>query len=134
MPHVRSIRVAVVALILLLASVAFADSSLKLGAVFPGWDRVRSGGLYDAAVDMARDYGRQVGHFCSLPEVFFRDRATSILTAELFYESYLPFGSSEVMLLESRDQRVAMIRRSTSPSDVLSVMVALRSGVVLVLC
>ena len=124
------------ALVLLLSSVAGASAatSLKLGAVFPGWDQVRSGPTYDAAGSLARDYARQIGHFCGMPEVFVRERTTSIVTALVFYEGFLPFGASERMLLNSVDQRVTLVSSRTLMADVLSVMVATRSGVVLVLC
>ena len=131
----RPYRVAALVFVLVLAAVAFAGTSVKLGAVFPGWDRLRTGNLHDDAAALARDYGRQIGHVCTFPEVFLRDRSSTIRAAELFYESYLPFGSRETMLLETSSQRVSLVVRSTSRIEVLSVMVVLRSaGVVLVLC
>ncbi len=127
-------RVLALVTLLLACSVALAGTSIKLGAVFPGWDQVRSGSLYNSASDVARDYSRQIAHVCIRPEVFVRDRSTTIMSAKLYYEMYLPFGSNERVLLENRDVRVAMISTRTSFSDVLSVMVPTRSGVVLILC
>ena len=127
-------RVLALVTLLLACSVALAGTSIKLGAVFPGWDQVRSGSLYNSASDVARDYSRQIAHVCIRPEVFVRDRSTTIMSAKLYYEMYLPFGSNERVLLENRDVRVAMISTRTSFSDVLSVLVATHSGVVLILC
>lgn len=127
-------RFVVVALVLVLFSSAMAGTSIKLGATFPGWDRVRSGPTFDAATDLARGYARQIGHVCTMPEVFVRERSTSIITALVFYQTYLPHGASERVLLDGIDQRVALISSRTLFSDVLSVMVSTRSGVVLVLC
>ena len=127
-------RFVVVALFLVLFSSAMAGTSIKLGATFPGWDRVRSGPTFDAATDLARGYGRQIGHVCTMPEVFVRERSTSIITALVYYQTYLPHGASERVLLDGIDQRVALISSRTMFSDVLSVMVSTRSGVVLVLC
>jgi len=130
----RTLRLVLVLMIVTAAATASAGTSIKLGAVFPGWDQVRTGGLYDSASDIARSYSRQIAHVCVRPEVFVRDRATSIMSAKLFYESYLPIGSSERVLLENREVRVAMISTRTSFSDIMSVMLATRSGVVLILC
>lgn len=127
-------RFAVIVLVLAIVSSASASTSLKLGATLPGWDRVRSGPAFDAATDLARGYGRQIGHVCTLPEVFIRGSSTSIITALVFYQSFLPHGASERVLLDGIDQRVAMISSRTLVSGVLSVMAATRSGVVLVLC
>jgi hypothetical protein len=127
-------RFVVVALVLVLFSSAMAGTSIKLGATFPGWDRVRSGTTFDAATDLTRGYARQIGHICTMPEVFVRERSTSIITALVFYQTYLPYGASERVLLDGIDQRVALISSRTMFSDVLSVMVSTRSGVVLVLC
>ena len=69
-----------------------------------------------------------------MPEVFERERTPSIVTALGFYEGFLPIGASERVLLDSFDQRVALVSSRTMPLDALSVMVATRSGVVLVLC
>ena len=126
-------------LIILLLALAFlssanAGTSIKLGTTFPGWDRVRSGPTFDAATDLARGYARQIGHVCTMPEVFVRERSTSIITALVFYQGFLPYGASERVLLDSIDQRVAMISSRTLVFGVLSVMVSTRSGVVLVLC
>ena len=131
--HRPLIKVLMFAL-LLLASTALAGTSLKLGAVFPGWDQIRSGGLYDSASDIARSYSRQVAHVCIRPEVFIREQSMSIMSAKLFYEPFLPFNSSERVLHEDREVRVAMISSRTRVSDVMSIMIATRSGVVLILC
>lgn len=122
------------ALLLSLTASALAGTSIKLGATFPGWDRERSGPTFDAATDLARGYGRQVGHLCTMPEVFVRERSTSIITALVFYETYLPYGATERVLLDSVTQRVALISSRMLMTDVMSVMIATRSGVVLVLC
>ncbi len=127
-------RFAVIVLVLALFSSALAGTSIKLGATFPGWDRVRSGPTFDAATDLARGYARQIGHVCTMPEVFVRERSTSIITALVFYQSFLPHGATERVLLDGIDQRVALISSRTLLSGVLSVMASTRSGVVLVLC
>ena len=128
----RFVLVASVAAIVGLTSIAWAGVSITLGSVFPGWDKIRSGSVHAAATDLARGYARDVRHSCTMPEVFVRDRASSIRSALIFYEPYLPRGSSEQVLLDRRDQRVAMINHRTR--DVLSVMVATSGGVVLILC
>ena len=130
----RSLTKVFVFALVILASTAMAGTSLNLGAVFPGWDQIRSGALYDSAAGVARSYSRQVAHVCARPEVFVRERSTSIMSAKIFYESYLPFNSSERVLLENREVRVAMISSRTRVRDVMSIMIATPSGVVLVLC
>ena len=127
-------RLLLLVLVLTFASVAFAGTSVKLGATFPGWDQIRSGPTHGAASDLARGYARQIGHVCTMPEVFIRERSTSVITALVFYQSFLPYGASERVLLDGIDQRVALISLRSRASDVLSVIVATRSGVVLVLC
>ena len=116
------------------AGTAVAGTSLVLGATFPGWDRIRTGGLEEAASDLEKDYAREVGHSCSRTEVLLRGQSGSIITGLVFYEGFLPFGSNEQVLLNTADQRVAIITKSNSFSDVLSVMVRIDGGIVLVLC
>ena len=129
-----SARVLLIALLLSLAASTLAGTSLKLSTTLPGWDRERSGPTFDAATDLARGYARQLGRVCSMPEVFVRDQSSSIRTALLFYENYLPYGAIERVLLDGATQRVALIASRMLITDVMSVMLATRSGVVLVLC
>ena len=124
----------VLAIALSLGLAAHADTSLILGAVFPGWERVDGGGLESSATSLARDYAMQIGHTCIHTEVFIREGTRSIITAEVFYEGFLPVGSTERILLESIDQCVALISSGTMLSDALSVMVTLDDAVVLILC
>jgi hypothetical protein len=130
----RLARVLVALIACLSLGSALAGVSIKLGAVFPGWDVLRSGSLHAAATDLARDYSRQISHVCFSPEVFLRESSTSLITARIFYDGYLPVGASEHVLLDDFDQRVTLVSGRTVLSDVLSIMVVTRSGVVLILC
>lgn len=132
------IRTLAVAGLLATLSVGFADTSLRLGATFPGWDKLRSTGaegrLEEMVVDLARGYARQIGRYCSLPEVFLRERSTSWRSALLYYESYLPYGAREEVLLESRTQRVSIVRPNFG-SDAMVVLVVLDDlGVAMAVC
>lgn len=121
-------------LMLTFGSFALADTSLRLGAVFPGWDKLGSGAIYDSGVNLGRGYARQLGGFCSLPEVFLRTQSSSIVTAEVFFESYLPFGSDEQVLLRDASQRVSVVSLRFG-QDVLTAMFEVRgTGVGLVVC
>lgn len=117
---------------------AFADTSLRLGATFPGWDKLSSfgveGQVEESMADLATDYARQLGRFCSLPEVFLRENSSSILTALIHYETYLPFNSEEEVLLDSFDQRVSIVHKSFG-GDALVVMVDLDElGIAMAVC
>ncbi len=115
-------------------SLGMADMSLKLGASFIGWEKqATSGSTYASAERLITDYARQVGHACFQPELFFRSGSTSVLTAELYYDMGLPYGAEEVVLLDSFDQRVALVTQ-TFRSDVLTVLISSDSGVFLILC
>ncbi|HZW99031.1 MAG TPA: hypothetical protein VFF10_03150 [Trueperaceae bacterium] len=126
------------ALVAAIGSVAFADTSLRLGATFPGWDKLSSSGadgrVAEALIDLARGYARQLGRFCSLPEAFLRERSSSLLSALVFYEGYLPYGSREEVLLDSFDQRVSIVRLPLR-REVLVVLVDVDDlGVAMVVC
>lgn len=132
------LRVGAIIMLAFLFSSASADVSLRLSSVFPGWEKLdsygRDAGLHDSAVDLAESYARQLGRYCSLPEVFLRESSNSILSAKLFYEAYLPYGSREEVLLESTEQRVSIVHRNLG-SSVFAVMVVVdRTGTVLILC
>jgi hypothetical protein len=127
-------RFLLVTLVLALATSALAASSLKLGTNFLGWERVRSGATFDVAMGVARRYAWQAGRACMMPEVFVRTQATSLMTAVFYYRTNLPYGATERVLRETFEHRVALISSRTSPSGVLSVMAATRSGALLVLC
>lgn len=132
------LRAASITILAFIFSSSSADVSLRLSSVSPGWEKLesygRDAGLHDPAVDLAESYARQLGRFCSLPEVFLRESSNSILSAKLFYEAYLPHGSREEVLLESADQRVSIVHMGLG-SGVLTVMVVVdRTGTVLILC
>lgn len=131
-------RVAAAALLAMLLSPALAGTSLNLGATFPGWDELSSYGpearVADAVADLASDYARQLGRFCSLPEVFLRDGSSSVLTALVFYQGYLPYGSREEVLLDSFDQRVSVVHKSFG-GDALVLLIDLDDlGVAMAVC
>ena len=109
-------RVSAAILLATLLGTSFADTSLRLGATFPGWDKLSTygveGELAEAVADLASDYARPLGRFCSLPEVFRRAGSSSVLTALGFYEGYLPYGSREEVLLDTYDQRVSVVHTS----------------------
>lgn len=130
----RAVRTLALTVLLTLASLAQADTSLTLGATFPGWDRLREGSLVSAAEDLVEDYARQAGHLCTRPEVFLRDGTRSLISAMTFYESYLPVGSDEVVLLEDLEQRVSLVTTPTSVGEVMVVHVVLDGGVLMVVC
>jgi len=122
----------------MLAPSALADFSLRLGTVFPGWDKLDRSGperqLSESMTDLASDYARQLGRFCSLPEAFLRDGSSSVLSAVVFYETYLPYGATERVLLDTVEQRVSVVRTGTG-SEVLVLLVRLdRLGVGMVAC
>ena len=138
--HVRRRLLAAFATALLLGAptAALADYSLRLGADFPGWTELRrtgaDGQVHESMTDLARRYALQLGRFCSLPEVFLRDSSSSILTALVFYEGFLPYGSSERVLLDSVDQRVSIVTSSYG-SETLVLLVRLdRLGVAMAAC
>lgn len=132
------VRTTALAGLLTALSFGFADTSLRLGATFPGWDKLGSTGaegrLEEMVVDLARGYARQIGSYCSLPEVFLREGSTSWRSALLFYETYLPYGAREEVLLESRTQRVSIVRRSYG-GDAMVVLVEIDDlGVAMAVC
>jgi len=138
--HVRRRLLAAFATALLLGAptAALADYSLRLGAVFPGWTELRrtgaDGQVHESMTDLARRYALRLGRFCSLPEVFLRDSSSSILTALVFYEGFLPYGSSERVLLDSVEQRVSIVTSSYG-SETLVVLARLdRLGVAMAAC
>lgn len=130
----RAAATVALAALLALATLAQAGTSLKLGAAFPGWDRLREGSLVTSAEELVEDYARQAGHSCFRPEVFLRDRSTSLWSALTFYESSLPYDSEETVLLEDRDQRVSLVTGPTSIDEVMVVHVALEDGVLMIVC
>ncbi len=132
------LRLTFTILVLTTVGAAFADTSLRLGATFPGWDKLSSfgveGQVEESMADLASDYARQLGRFCSLPEVFLRENSSSILTALIHYETYLPFNSEEEVLLDSFDQRVSIVHKSFG-GDALVVMVDLDDlGIAMAVC
>lgn len=127
----RSVAALTIAVIM---STGMADSSLKLGSYFSGWDKLaRTHQSFPSAERLIIGYANQVGHSCFSPELFHRGGSTSLLTAKLYYDMGLPIGATERVLLDSYDQRVAMISRRIG-SDVLAVLVSGTSGVFLILC
>lgn len=139
-PLTHRSRVLMIAAILMGATTgtAFADTSLRLGTTFPGWDKLGSTGvegrIEESVADLAGDYARQLGRFCSLPEVFLRENSSSVLTAMVFYETYLPYGSREEVLLDTYDQRVSVVHREYG-GDALVVLIELDGlGVAMAVC
>jgi len=131
-------RVLAIVVLAAIAGMGFADVSLRLGVVFPGWEKLGSreveGQIEESVTELAKDYARQLGRFCSLPEVLLREASSSILTALIFYEGYLPFGAREEVLLDSFDQRVSVVHMNTG-GDALVVMVDLDDmGVAMAVC
>lgn len=132
MNHLK--RVVIGVLLFASASLGMADMSLMLGTSFIGWEnQATSGSTFASARTLITGYAGQIGHACFQPELFFRSGSTSVLTAKLYYDMGLPFGAEEDVLLDSYDQRVALITQSFG-SAVLSVLVSGDSGVFLILC
>lgn len=130
----RVARVALFLFVSLVGATAFADTSLRLSTSLPGWDKVRSGPIEQSVENLARDYARQLGQFCSLPEVFVRSRSSSIISAESSFTTHLPFNSREEVLLRSSSQRVSVVYPPFG-SNALAVMVVIEgSGVALGIC
>lgn len=134
----RWLTVCAFAILLATSNAAFADVSLNLGTVFPGWDKLgrtgAEGQISDSITDLASGYARQLGRFCSLPEAFLRESSSSIITALVFYESFLPYDSSERVLLDTFDQRVSIVTLRPR-SEALVLLVRLdRLGVGMVVC
>lgn len=93
-----------------------------------------NGRLDDSMTDLASRYARQLGRYCSLPEAFLREASSSIITALPFYEGFLPYGSTERVLLDTFDQRVSIVRLGTG-AEALVLLVRLdRQGVGMVVC
>lgn len=134
MTPMRTLRILIVTLQLAGAVLAQAGTSINLGTTIPGWDRIRTGGMVTSAEDLARDYALQVSHTCVSPEVSLRERSRSLLSAMTFYETYLPFGSEEVILLEDYEQRVSMVTTPSSVGEVMVVHLLLDGGVLMIVC
>lgn len=130
----RPVIYGLITTLFLLLSWSFAGTSLKLGATFPGWDKEPTyGSVYNSAESLIKGYARQIGHSCFTPEVFYRSGTSSLITAVIFYEPYLPYGSNERVLLDSYDQRVSLVSPRFG-SDVLVVLAPVSSGTFLILC
>ena len=123
----------VLALVAVLGS-AHGGVSLTLGVVLPGWDEVESVRFEEAAEDLAKDYARQLGHACIRPEVFVRSNTRTVMSALLFYEVWLPAGSTENVVLDDWNQRVSLISKPYAYAPVLSVLLSTDMGVILILC
>lgn len=134
----RLLATFVLAVVLATSTAAFADVSLRLGTVFPGWDELGNSGadrqLSATMTDLASGYARQLGRFCSLPETFLRESSSSILTALVFYEGFLPHGSSERVLLDTFDQRVSIVTSRTGTENLVLLVKLDRLGVGMVVC
>src|SRR5690554_5592935 len=114
--------------------VGHADSSLKLGSILIGWDKLqRTDSSFSSAQRLIDDYALQIGHSCFNHEVFFRGGSTSIITAKIYYDMSLPTGSTEQVLLDDIRQRVALISPRFG-SDVLAVLASGSTKVFLILC
>lgn len=111
-----------------------AAASLKLDAVLPDWNELRSGTLHRTASRLVEDYSAQVRHFCVQPEVFLLPSATSIQGGRDAYEPRLPATSRQRVLVDAADQRVTMVTTPVSGREVMAVLALTSSGVVLILC
>lgn len=130
----RTVRLLLTTVLLYSVGYAAAAASLKLGAVLPGFDEVRSGNLHRAATQLVGDYSAQVRHFCVQPEVFLFSSSSALQGARSAYEANLPTAARQRVLVDGVDQRVTMVLLPSTGHEVMAVLALAGSGVVLILC
>ncbi len=130
----RSVRFALLALVFTLLQPVMAATSLSTGAVLPGWDQVRSGGLYNSARTLLQDYAQQVGVGCYLVDVHRKDNAT-LITRSIHVDTWFDVSYDLRDLLTARDHHVILLEpRRGYGSDHLLLVVQVDRTLVLAAC
>jgi hypothetical protein len=124
--------------LLLMTGWAFADTSLVLSTVLPGFTKISSyedSELHRAASSLIRSYAAEVDVRCISVEVFHHERATSLTYSKMMLESFLPFNSVTRELLSSTQQIVLLVlSRNSEALAVLYRLDGTGNGNLLIAC
>lgn len=130
----RPIPTVLLAVAFALLSFASAATSLSTGAVLPGWDQIRSGGVYDTARSLLQDYARQVGISCYMVDVHRKDNAT-LITRSIHVDTWFDASYDLRDLLTARDHHVILLEpRRGYGSDHLLLVIQLDRTLLLAAC
>ena len=125
---------AVVSLVLALSFVSYADFSITLGGVLPGYSKATDSGTVSTAQSFVRSVAVDVGHTCGLVELFFKDSPGTLTGTFALLESWIPYGDEMRELGRSGSTIVFAVYKDFG-SDVLGVLTQLDSGdIALILC
>lgn len=130
----RPIQTVLLAVAFALLSFASAATSLSTGAVLPGWDQIRSGGVHDTARSLLQDYARQVGISCYMVDVHRKDNAT-LITRSIHVDTWFDVSYDLRDLLTARDHHVILLEpRRGYGSDHLLLVIQLDRTLLLAAC
>lgn len=121
-------------LFLAVIPIAVAGSSLTLGAVLPGYDKIRSGSFERSATNLIRGVSVELGHVCGIVETFIHDRRTNVSTAYTLLDPYISYGDTMREVTRTPETIVFMVHKGLG-GDVLGLLTELDGGgIALVVC